>query len=216
MTSELDAVITKPPQSPQRKQSAVSVARSERAISTPRQEQTTVCQSQSIEHLSSPPTIPFSTVPDQYEMPVTTTTGLDVQSNLWAGGAVDSLYCYSDSVPPYLSPDRSLSPSSDYFPVQPRVVEQPGSVSGASVVGSPLPFNMSFPEWNSLETPPLQSSDFDLVSAPTSNAKTTTDPGQTYQHLQDSYSDWSGLNEFSYDGNMPLPPETLVGMTEWK
>ena len=174
MASELDAAITKSPPSPQRKQSTVSVTQSEPAISSPRHEQTTINQNQSIDHLPSPPSIPSSTFPEQYEMPVPTTNGLDSQPHMWAGGAADNFYGYSDSVPPYLSPDRSLSPSSDYFPVQPQVVEQPGSVSGASVVGSPLPFNMSFPEWNALETPPLPSPEFDIVSEPAPNFRTIT------------------------------------------
>lgn len=75
---------------------------------------------------------------------------------------VEDCYHYLDDVPPYLSPDRGMTPLSDgnHAPIPsqlPTAEHTPESHSGSSVGGSPPPFNLTFADFQSLE-PIMQSS----------------------------------------------------------
>ncbi|KAL1959157.1 hypothetical protein VTO42DRAFT_2662 [Malbranchea cinnamomea] len=165
----------------------------------------------------SPFPSPSSTLPQPSNDQIPTTGG-ESSLPLWSGaalalnrvsGSIDSVYNYADEIPPpYLSPDRSVSPSSDEFPPQLQVVESSsGSIAGSSIASSPLPFNATFPDWKSLEAPLLESSDF-----PSINLDNNDILQSTYQ-LQYPYTDWSGL---PCGEGQPLVPEAYVGMTEWR
>ena len=192
--------------------------------------------------ISPPPAIPC--VPEsqpQYQHPVNA-QDLVLRSNASPGAGeheriaesvVETCYPYLDDMPPYLSPDRCVSPLSDanYGPMTsqlPAAGRTPESHSGgSSVSGSPPPpYNLTFADFQSME-PIMQSSphypinfdheDMHAVSFGSLHCAVNVANifPQMYQ-LQFPHTEWTDMSGVPGGAKYQAVPEVFPAMTEWQ